>query len=293
MTRLTIASPAASSGKTAVAVGLARVLGSRGASVSLARTGADENAAHDGRVFEAFGGTAESAAIALTEVPAGSLAEADATDDSRVLVVVTPAFPADRLAQELKSVSRVAGVVVNHDEEQRAAYLRSVYENAGVRVIGLIVEDPFLASPSIGVACDVLQADARNLDASRDIPLGLPAIASIAADPGQTYFSRLRAESIIVRSDKPDLQLAALNAGVRCLIVTGESPLLSYVVSRVDEDEIPLLRTTLDTQGAVAALEGLFGAMPFNGEQKARRMAELMSGMDIEGLLTPAASAVS
>jgi hypothetical protein len=243
-------------------------------------------------VFEAFGGAPASAAIALTEVPAGSLAEAATADDSRVLVVVTPAFPAERLAQELKSVGSVAGVVVNHVEEQRAAYLRLAYENAGARVIGIVVEDPFLASPSIGVVCDVLQADARNLDASRDVPLGLPAIASIAADPGQSYFSRLCAESIIVRSDKPDLQLAALNAGVRCLIVTGESPLLSYVVSRVDEDEIPLLRTTLDTQGAVAALEGLFGAMPFNGEEKADRMAELMSGMDIEGLLTPAASAV-
>ena len=51
------------------------------------------------------------------------------------------------------------------------------------------------------------------IDEHRDTPLDRPVIASIAADPGQTYFVRTDATAVIVRSDKPDLQLAALNAG--------------------------------------------------------------------------------
>jgi BioD-like phosphotransacetylase family protein len=111
-------------------------------------------------------------------------------------------------------------------------------------------------------------------------------IASIAADPGQTYFDRTQANAVIVRSDKPDLQLAALNAGATCLIVTGELPMLSYVTQRVEEDEIPLLRTKLDTRQAIEAIEGLFGAGPFSGgEAKTRRAEELLADVDVEPLL--------
>ena len=90
---------------------------------------------------------------------------------------------------------------------------------------------------------------------------------------------------MIVRSDKPDLQLAALNAGATCLIVTGGLPILSYVLDRAEEDEIPLLRTGLDTITTVNAIEDLFAAVPFQGgEAKVSRIAELLSEVDAASL---------
>ncbi len=88
-----------------------------------------------------------------------------------------------------------------------------------------------------------------------------------------------------MRSDNPDLQLAALNAGVTCLIVTGGYPLLSYVLDRAEEDEIALLQTGMDTVTTVERIEAMFAAAPFaGGEAKLRRLAGMLSEIDAAGL---------
>ena len=69
------------------------------------------------------------------------------------------------------------------------------------------------------------------------------------------------------------------------LIITGGLPVLSYVLDRVEEDEIPLLRTGLDTVGAVKAIEALYAATPFpGGEAKLARISELLAGLDAASL---------
>jgi len=68
--------------------------------------------------------------------------------------------------------------------------------------------------------------------------------------------------------------------------VTGGLPVLSYVLERVADEEIPLVRTKLDTTQAVGAIEGLFGSQPFSGSaDKLRRIEELLAGVDVDALV--------
>ena len=89
---------------------------------------------------------------------------------------------------------------------------------------------------------------------------------------------------MIVRGDKPDLQLAALNAGAPCLILTGGQQTLSYVLDRCEEDEIPLLETSLETVAAVERIEGMFAAGPFTGGHKIRGAAELLGDLELTAI---------
>jgi BioD-like phosphotransacetylase family protein len=171
------------------------------------------------------------------------------------------------------------------DPGRRLDAVRAAYEAAGVQPLAIIPEDVILASPTIGQTAEALSAEGVFVTENADRPLNRPVIASIAADPGQTYFTRTQSEAVIVRSDKPDLQLAALNAGAGCLIVTGGLPVLSYVNQRVADDEIPLMRTKLDTKETVSAIEELFGTAPFMGDAKIRRMDSLLAHLDLDALL--------
>ena len=154
-----------------------------------------------------------------------------------------------------------------------------------MNVIALLPEDRLLAAPTLGEVAAALGADASILDGNESHPVEHPLISSISADPGQGYFTRHGATTVIIRSDKPDLQLAALNAGVRCLIVTGGMPILSYVLERAEADEVPLLRTELDTVAAVGRIEDLYGTTPFaGGEAKLARIQELLADVDIPGV---------
>ncbi len=111
-----------------------------------------------------------------------------------------------------------------------------------------------------------------------------PLISSISADPAQGYFVRYNPDVVIVRGDKPDQQLGALNAGAPCLIVTGGLPVLSYVEERAREEEVPILRTSLDTASAVEKLEELYAATPFSGQAKVERVAQLAE-IDVSSLV--------
>ena len=151
-----------------------------------------------------------------------------------------------------------------------------------MNLVAVVPEDRLLAAPVLRDVATALSANVEHFDNGTGLrPLDRPVIATISADPGQGYFARYDASAVIVRSDKPDLQLAALNAGATCLIVTGGLPILSYVLDRAEEDEIPLVRTGLDTMATVKAIEDLFAADAFQGgEAKTRRMAELLSAVD-------------
>jgi BioD-like phosphotransacetylase family protein len=263
-------------GRTTIAAGLARKLASQRVSCTLERTGSDANEAADAALFKSLSSGGE---VYITEMAAG---ETFAGGEGKVVVVATPGDdPAGH-----KDTIAFAGVIVNHASARKADEIRAAYEKAGTPLLGIVPEDALLASPTMAQVAEALNAETTNLDGKRDRPLDRPVIASIAADPGQTYFTRTDATAVIVRSDKPDLQLAALNKGPTCLIVTGDLPVLSYVLERVADEDIPLLRTKLDTKEAIGAIEELFGARPFGGgEARLARIEELLADVNVDALV--------
>jgi len=281
MPTLLIAAVKPLAGKTTVAIALARALAKAGKGASLERSGEDANAAADTQTFASLGQAAGDTKVIELPVgdPSAALAE---RAGSRVLVVATPETAAEASAMAKAAGASLAGVVLNR-ARKAGGEGSAGYE--GVTPLAVIPEDAALAAPSLGVVREALEAEALHVEDDPSRTLGRVVIASIAADPGQAYFDRTRADSVIVRSDKPDLQLAALNAGAECLIITGGLPVLNYVQERVAEDEVPFMRTQLDTKATVEAIESLFGATPFAADaQRLRRLDELFAGMDVSAL---------
>lgn len=279
MAHITLISPRPLSGKTTIAAGLAR-LAAGGA--TLTRSGSDDNASADVELFATL--STQGARHTIVEAPAGEIAVGSG---SSVVVVVPGDLPVEEVSGFCKQAGNIAGVALNRVPVKRVERLREAYESAGLTVLASVAEDRVLAGPLLRDVIAALNAEATFLSNGADTAvIDNPVVASIAADPGQSYFIRENPAAVIVRSDKPDLQLAALNAGAPVLIVTGSLPILSYVLERAEFDEIPLLRTLLDTVQAVGAIEELFGARPFSGgSDKLRRIEELLTGGRLASVL--------
>jgi len=299
MSSLLIVAPQSLSGKTAVAVALGQRFKDAGRTVALVRLAGDGHADADAGLYAGLAfnyhrrpgpveprEAATDADVTLIEAPAGYPRGLIETLAARALVVVAYA---DRLPPDLPSFCRAlgdscAGIVITRVPRRRLEATRAAAQDVGARLVALIPEDRTLAAPSLGAIAEALEAEVTFPDSTREDVIDRPIISSISADPAQVYFARHAPNAVIVRGDKPDQQLGALNAGVPCLIVTGGLPVVSYVKERAEEEEIPILGTPYDTVAAVQRLEALYAATPFSGRAKVERAAQLAGELDIASL---------
>ncbi len=277
MPALVLLSPAPGAGKTTVAAAISRKVNV----AQMSRLDDEGNAVADASLFAKLGGSGD------LELIEASGADPSAAPSAKAVVVADAAIPGAELAAFCQSAGeRMAGVVLNRVPARQRERVLEAVKGLGVKVLLALPEDRLLATPSLAEVARALQAQTLFFDLNGDRTLGGAVIASISADPGQGYFSDREASTVIVRSDKPDLQLAALNAGATCLIVTGSRPLLGYVTERAAADEIPVIRTALNTVEAMQTIEGLFASGPFSGSAlKLNRLAELIQGFDASTLL--------
>jgi len=179
------------------------------------------------------------------------------------------------LAQQLGP--RLLGVVAMAVPRALLAQAHDALAPGPVPVLGVVPEDATLYAPSVLEIAEALDAE---------VVLGEPEpgqiiehlmIGPITTDPGQPYYARPHSRrAVITRSDKTDLQLAAMHSDISCLILTGGLDPSPYTIDRAADGEITVLLTKLDTPGAVNRLEDIFLTTRFEGEQKLERMRTLL-----------------
>jgi BioD-like phosphotransacetylase family protein len=146
-----------------------------------------------------------------------------------------------------------------------------------VHVLGVLPEDATLYAPSVLEIAEALDAEVVLGEPSESQIIERLLVGPITTDPGQPYYARSRSKkAIITRSDKPDLQLAAMHTDIDCLILTGGLNPSPYTIDRAADSEISVLLTQADTRGAVKLLEEIFTHTRFVGEEKLERMGSLL-----------------
>lgn len=281
---IAVASAQSGAGKTALVVALAQLLAERGSSPRIVRLEGDDSANDDAVTLAAIApgsGRPESPSslhssegLMLAELSAGQDPPAGAT----VIGVVRcgPGLSSDLSQLAKRFGPALAGVVLTFVPQKDIEGIERLASETGVRLLGLLPEDRLLASPILADIVTALEARTFAGAGQGQRVLDRIYISSISADPNQEYVVRLSPNALIVRSDKPDQQLAALYAGVPCLIISGTMPLLSYVLERAEEDDTPLLLTALSTQDAAGRVERLYGRTRFAGPEKAKRSREVI-----------------
>ncbi len=228
--------------------------------------------------------------VVLVEAP-GSLGDpaadsaitllADALDAKIIAVVryeqgLDGAAVASRL-NRLKA--RIAGVVVNSAPRKLLPVLGPVGQTLSQRgfpFLGFLPEDRRLYGFSIAEIASHLNASFLT---GQDKAGGLIEnilLQANPADPLSAYVDQKPNRMVIVRVDRPDLQLASMDTGPRCLILTGTGQELHGVINRAEDEGVPLLRVPINTQETIAALDGLLDGVRFRHDEKVARVLELV-----------------
>lgn len=192
--------------------------------------------------------------------------------------------------------ARTAGVVVNSVPHRLLPVVRPAVTAAltqrGFTPLGFLPEDRRLYGFSIAEIAAHLGATFLAGQEKAGGIIENILLQANPADPLSAYVDQKPNRMVIVRVDRPDLQLAAMDTEPRCLILTGTGQELHGVINRAEDEGIPLLRVPLTTKDTVAALDGLLEGVRFRQEEKTARALELVDQhLDLAPLLAVLAPA--
>ena len=175
---------------------------------------------------------------------------------------------------------RLAGVVINgrtlykgHDTETR---LLPETKEAGVTVLGVVPEDRTMLGVTVGQIASYL--DGRNIT---DVD-GMDRLVEhfqaggLGLDRGSDYFGILARKAVIIRSDRPDLQMAALTSPMACLMLTMGIEPIEYVYYEAEEQDVPVILVDHDTIPAMELLHGIHERARFDHPDKLARFTHLL-----------------
>jgi len=309
MATLIIASISDRSGKTAIAAALAQRLGTDESRVAVGKASAGGSAESvDAGVFASLlpdnpavsGGVSEiaskissaanSSKIAVIEGSSDAKSNLDLANETDGLILLIARYGETVTAAAKEYGSRLAGVIVNglpkYRSEDADGTLASDLETAGAKLFGSIPDDRRMLAPKLGQVAEILGGQFLSGEDESDRLLDNFLIGGLVLDWGPFYFSSRNNTGVIVRGDRPDVQLAAIQTDTtRALVLTKGVRPVEYVIYEAAQRGIPLVVVPGNTHDVAEQLESLQPQVRFDHADKLTRMVDLIAEhVDISAL---------
>jgi BioD-like phosphotransacetylase family protein len=164
------------------------------------------------------------------------------------------------------------GVVVN---KVPGSILSAEFGKGEVDILGLLPEDRVLAALTVGELAEYIGGELLNGADKASELIEAFMLGAMTVDSGLDYFGRKAGKAVVVKGERPDMQLAALETSTRCLVVSGGAAPIHAVLRSAHDKGIPIILTKDDVNATVTSLELALGKSRFN-QQKLSRFVEIM-----------------
>jgi BioD-like phosphotransacetylase family protein len=295
---LYIVSSGEAAGKTTIGAGVGKRLLSDGRKVGFLRIAGGGDAAFmkevlgmaepadslcpaPGKVEEAYVKVARGKDVVIVE---GTDGPGEVTDKAAKVIIVESydgRVPVQLFLETAKASGEgLLGVVLNKvPKSQLKGVTDELMEGlkaAGIMVLGVLPEDRALLSLTVGELADsvggkILNNAERSVELVENLMVG-----AMSVDSGLDYFGRKTNKAVVVRDDRPDMQMAALETPVKCLVVSGEAAPIDYVRYKAEDKGVPIVTTKSDTSAIVESIEEALGKARLNQEKKLTKVAEIV-----------------
>jgi BioD-like phosphotransacetylase family protein len=170
------------------------------------------------------------------------------------------------------------GVAVNKVPRSRVEPVHEQLSSqiAGVDILGVLPEDRVLFGLTVGELAEHIQGEILNCAEKSGELVENFMLGAMIVDPGPDYFGRKANKAVVVRGERPDMQLAALETPAKCLILSGGVSPIRAVLRSAEDKGIPIILTKGNTVYVVNSIELALGKPRFNQEKKLPRLVEIM-----------------
>ncbi len=203
--------------------------------------------------------------------------------DSRVVIVerYDDAFHVDNMLEAKHHFGdRLLGVIFNMIPPLRKSFVdelvRPYLENKGIPMLGGLPEDRVLKSTSIRDLAETLHGQVLTGEAHLDDLVENVMVGAMSQEHALSFFRKRFNQVIVTGGDRSDIQLAALEANARCIILSGNLYPSRIIMSKAEEMSVPLILVEDDTLTAAEKAELLIRSARTHETKKLERLKELM-----------------
>ena len=175
---------------------------------------------------------------------------------------------------------KLCGVIINGVTRYKIREAKRVMlpkiESEGITVLAVIPEDRKLLGTTVNELAQHLNGEIISWKEKGDNFVDNYLIGGMVLDWGVLYFERHLNKAVIVRGDRPDIQMAALQTETSCLVLTGGHDPIQYVEYEAQEEEVPIIKVDSDTLNTTIVLESLQKKSVFGHPVKRKQFDELI-----------------
>jgi BioD-like phosphotransacetylase family protein len=283
-------------GKTAVCAGLAVNLLNSGRKVAYEKlpTGGATGTDSDAGFLKKIAGLADApggADIVLVEAGLGpkageaaskSVYKAAKDAKAKVVVVETYGDKAFDYTDVYKGFGEsLLGIIINKVPQSQ---VKRVKEEAaqrlggsGLKLLGVIPENRVLLAITVGELAEAIEGTViSNPEKSGEI-IENYMLGAMVVDSGLLYFGRKNNKAAVIRQDRPDMQLAALETSTACLVLSGsKQPPIYNVLNKAAGKNIPVISTGTSMNDIVTDIEKALSQAKLDQEKKLTKLGDIV-----------------
>ena len=187
--------------------------------------------------------------------------------------------------------SSVCGVVLNqvskYAQIQTEHIMQQNLSSHDVLLLGTIPEDRTLLSLSVAQICENLSGQMFGEVQNSESLVEHFMVGGFGMDPGEYSFATRDKKAVVVRGDRPDVQMSALNTNMECFIMTNGMDPIEYIKYEAVEEGVSIMIVQSDTLDTMENISKLQQLAEFDHPDKLSKAKELVSDyVNVEQLLS-------
>ncbi len=176
---------------------------------------------------------------------------------------------------------RLLGVVINLTPEPKIEgakqHLAKQFQESGIHILGILPQLRSLLGITVAELSQALDGRLLFGNGNKNAIIENIMLGAMTQGSGKDYFERKVNKAVIIRADRPDMQLAALQTSVRCLVLAGTSTQPSpTVLLAAQEKRVPIITTGKKVPQIIAEIEKALEKVSFAHPEKLQKLGNAM-----------------
>lgn len=203
--------------------------------------------------------------------------------DARVIIVLR--YSQALVVPEVTEISqrlgqRLLGVVVNYVPKPKIKQItddiKTLFGKEGTKVLSVIPEDRTLLGVSVGELAKILNGEIMtHPEAETEIVENIM-LGAMSPDLATDYFGRKTNKAAVIRGERADMQLAALQTSTKCLILTGNVPPTPTILNEAEIKVVPIIAVKQNTVNTIAGIEEALKQARFHSLKKLEKFSQIL-----------------